>query len=113
MKFYITFLLSLSVLCEVNVSFQHVDGNAKSLRHFDGYVVLRLTPSTKPQLSLLNEMVENITFYSQPLLDFWTPPRELEREVDVMISPQIRPEVEKLFSKWNIDSRILIDDVEK
>ncbi|CAG2163160.1 unnamed protein product, partial [Oppiella nova] len=114
-----------------------------SIRHFNGYSVIRLIPETESQLNYLRQLENNaldLDFWRGPsylgrpvdvmippqlnhtfqqkllcqfFLDFWRGPSYLGRPVDVMIPPQLNHTFQEIFSKKFPQKSLMIDDLEK
>src|SRR6266487_4477050 len=98
------------ICCTVAVTLISYDFNSLSadatLRRFDGYKVYRLKPKTLRQLAFLHGMATNATVYSASrTIDFWKMPTELDSEVDVMVAPDVKAEVEKAIDQLDIESK--------
>lgn len=46
-------------------------------------------------------------------LDFWVPPSDVNKAVDVMVSPEFRSNFERFLENYNISTELLINDVER
>lgn len=82
-------------------------------RHYDGYSVIRVTPNNKNQLQFLSEWAFNISEREDVPIDFWKYPSKVKESVDIMVPPEIRPEVIDLLESVELEPQVTITNVEK
>jgi hypothetical protein len=80
---------------------------------YDNYSVIRVFPKTENQLKFLKIWAQNLTAIERLDIDFWRYPSHTYRNVDLMVSPNIKTQIMRLFQTQNISPQIMIENVEK
>ncbi|XP_044756777.1 zinc carboxypeptidase-like [Coccinella septempunctata] len=92
MNILVLVLLGSCIACKIN---------------YQRYRVYRTHPETHKDLQLLKQFVESV-----PAMDFWNSPNDFETGLDIMVPPELKKEFENFLCTRNIDSKVLIDDVQ-
>lgn len=84
-------------------------------RKFDGFSVLRLNPRNSRQLNFLSQLEtdfdNDLTYFQK--LDFWKRPTGVNSTVDLMVSPEMKSDLQRIFRANGLESDVVIKDVEK
>ncbi|XP_030847922.1 carboxypeptidase B isoform X2 [Strongylocentrotus purpuratus] len=78
-------------------------------KDYSGYQVLRVTPQSEDDLTILSVVEKAIS----EMVDFWKQPRSVGTPVDIMVSPEYRELVLRFIEARGLHVDIMIDDVEK
>lgn len=76
-------------------------------RSFQGYTVLRVTPSTDEQVQFLRSLEAN----HDRDLDFWSHPRQVNHPVDIMVAPQKKESFVQTLEEKNIPKDVMMSNV--
>lgn len=92
-----------------------IAAGTQSERSFDGFSVLRLNPDTREKLDFLVQLEKDfdndLSYYQK--LDFWSRPRAINNSVDLMVAPDLRDDIQRMFRTNNFPVERVIDDVQK
>ena len=95
------FVFSLAVLFVAAVA------ASAEVQRYNNYTVYRLTPSNVFQLSFLQNLHE------EEGVDFWREPDQVNRNADIMLAPEKKAQMLKLFAEYGIQAEVMVPDVEK
>lgn len=83
-------------------------------KRFDDYSVFRLIPRDESHLEFLRQIASNDTFMMDHGIDFWKYPlNQLNASIDVMLSPEAKVDLLPLLLSMDMDSRVMIDNVQR
>jgi len=74
--------------------------------NYTSHMVLRVTPVTEPQLTLLREL-------QSTSVDFWNPPTLLNRSVDIRVSPESYEARKAHFDSVSMPHEVIFRDIGK
>ena len=81
-------------------------------KQYKGYKVLRLTPYSTTQLQYLNELSTDASLVTpHKKIDFWTPPKDVNSSIDLMVSPDLYKNIRQKLLQQNIKNKVIIKDV--
>ncbi|XP_063967817.1 carboxypeptidase B-like [Lytechinus pictus] len=95
-------MIKLLVLASLLVS-------AYAAKSYSGYQVLRITPQSEDDLTVLSMIEKSIS----DMVDFWKTPRSVGIPVDIMVSSEYREVITRFIQTRGLQVEVMIDDVEK
>ncbi len=82
-------------------------------KYYDNYSVIRVIPETRNQLQFLRNWAQNLSFSQLSAIDFWRYPSNLNENVDIMVSPNLKSQIIQLMKSQNLNTFIMIENVQK
>jgi hypothetical protein len=82
-------------------------------KYYDNYSVIRVIPETRSQLEFLRNWAQNLSFSQLSAIDFWRYPSNLNQNVDIMVSPNLKSQIIRLMKSENLNTFIMIENVQK
>nr|CAH7719403.1 unnamed protein product [Callosobruchus chinensis] len=74
---------------------------------YDNYTVYRVAPETQQHVEVLKYLEK------EGWIDFWTPLRSSAYSADIMAAPEFKSELEIMLRNYNMDTKILINNVQE